>query len=237
MIQMVFFDIGDVLFDETPQHSWLFHTLLLTLRAHGKEVLWDDFNTTRKELAARGPNPEAAIKGALAAYCTNDSETDVLWHEARDRYQEMRRPRPFGLLLDGITPVLKELRQEFRLGIIANQHPPVAQAIADYGIADLFDVVIISEIVHLFKPDPAIFQYALGAAKLNGQEAIFVGDRPDNDIAPAKAAGMRTVRFRRGAQYVYFNPEGSEFQPDTTVTDVAQLVAAVRHVAAREEHG
>ncbi len=231
MIQMVLFDIGDVLFDETPQHSWLFHALLLTLRAHGKEVRWDDFNATRVALAARGPDPEAAIKGTLAAYCANASETEVLWHEARDQYQEMRRPRPFGLLLDGITPVLEDLRRDFRLGIVANQHPPVSRALADYGIAGLFDTVIISEIVHLFKPDPAIFRCALTQAGLTGPEAVFVGDRPDNDIGPARAAGMRTVRFKRGIQYVHYDPDDPALTPDATVTRAAARASAVRGVA------
>ena len=230
MIQIVFFDIGDVLFDESPQLSWLFHALLLTLRAHGKDVLWDDFNATRIALAARGPNPEAAIKDALAAYCVNTSETEVLWHQARDGYQQMRKPRPFGLLLDGITPVLQDLRRNFRLGIVANQHPPVAQAVADYGLAPLFDVTVISEIVNLFKPDPAIFQYALHEAGVAPDEAIFVGDRPDNDVGPAKAAGMKTVRFRRGLQYVHYNPDDPALTADETVADVSELAAAVRRV-------
>ncbi len=234
MIEMVLFDIGDVLFDETLQHSWLFHALLLALRAHGKDVLWDDFNATRKELAARGPNPEAAIKGTLAFYCTNDSETEVLWHEARDQYQAMRRPRPFGLLLNGITPVLEDLRRDFRLGIVANQHPPVFQALADYGIAGLFDTIIISEIVHLFKPDPAIFRCALTQAGLTGPQAVFVGDRPDNDVGPAKAAGMRTVRFRRGIQYVHYDPTDPALTADETVTEAGEIAPAVRRLAAQE---
>ena len=234
MIEMVLFDIGDVLFDETPQHAWLFHALLLTLRAHGKDVLWDDFNATRKELAARGPNPEAAIKGTLAAYCVNASETEVLWHEARDRYQAMRRPRPFGLLLDGITPVLEDLGRDFRLGIVANQHPPVFQALADYGIAGLFDTVIISEIVHLFKPDPAIFRCALEAAGLKGAQAVFIGDRPDNDVGPAKAVGMQTVRFRRGIQYIHYNPADPALVADATITETGEIAPAVRRLAAME---
>jgi HAD superfamily hydrolase (TIGR01549 family) len=229
---IIFFDIGDVLFDENGQHLWLFHALLLTLRAHGKDVLWDDFNATRKRLAAAGPNPEAAIKGALAFYCANDSETETLWHEARDGYQQMRRPRPYGQLLDGITPALQDLKRDFRLGIIANQHPPVQQAIEGYGIAGLFDVVIISEVVHLFKPDPAIFRAGLETARVPARDAVFVGDRPDNDIGPAKAAGMKTVRFKRGIQYVFFNPEDPALVADETVTDVSQLADAVRRVAA-----
>jgi len=231
MVKFVFFDIGDVLFDENAQHQWLFHALLLTLRAHGKNVLWDDFNATRQQLAALGPNPEAAIKGSLAAYCTNVSEAEVLWHEARDQYQQMRKPRPYGTLLDGITPVLQDLRKDFQLGIIANQHPPVAQAIENYGISFLFDVIVISEIVHLFKPDPAIFQYGLTKAGISPQEAIFVGDRPDNDVGPAKAAGMKTIRFKRGIQYIHFNPADPALIADATITDVAELADAVRKLA------
>jgi HAD superfamily hydrolase (TIGR01549 family) len=229
--QWVFFDIGDVLFNEDQQHLWLFHTLLLTLRAHGKDVFWDDFNAKRKELAVKGPNPEAAIKGTLAAYCANDSETEVLWHEARSQYEQMRKPRPFGLLLNGITPVLQDLKRDFHLGIIANQHPPVQQAIENYGIAPLFDVIVISEIVHLFKPDPAIFLYGLKEAGIMPPEAIFVGDRPDNDIGPAKAAGMKTVRFQRGVQYTLYNPSDPALTADETVMDVADLAAAVRRAA------
>ena len=229
--QFIFFDIGDVIFDENAQHQWLFHQLLLTLRAHGKDVLWDDFNATRKRLTAQGPNPEAAIKGSLAFYCVNDSETETLWHEARDLYQQMRRPRPFGQLLDGITPALMDLKQDFALGIIANQHPEVSEAIAGYGIEGLFDVVVISEIVHLFKPDPAIFQYGITEAKITPEEALFVGDRPDNDVGPAKAAGMKTVRFKRGIQYTLYNPTDPALIADETVETVEELAAAVRRVA------
>ena len=231
MVKFVFFDIGDVLFDENAQHQWLFHDLLLTLRRHGKDVLWDDFNATRKRLTAAGPNPEAAIKGALAFYCANESETEVLWHEARDLYHQMRKPRPYGQLLDGITPALEDLCRDFKLGIIANQHPPVKEAVENYGIAGLFDVIIISEIVHLFKPDPAIFQCGLDQAQIAPSDAVFVGDRPDNDIGPAKAAGMKTVRFQRGLQYIYYNPTDPALTADATVTNISELAAAVRRVA------
>lgn len=236
MAQWVFFDIGDVLFDENAQHQWLFHTLLQTLRAHGKSVEWDDFNQTRKRLVALGPNPEAAIKATLAFYCVNDSETETLWSEARHAYAEMRKPRPYGFLLDGITAVLHDLKQDFRLGIIANQHPPIAQALENYGVASLFDIIVISEAVHLFKPDPAIFRLALEQAHAAPDEAVFVGDRPDNDIAPAKALGMRTVRFRRGIQYIYFNPHNPAQTADFVAEDVSSLAQAVRQAAGLETH-
>ena len=92
-------------------------------------------------------------------------------------------------------------------------------------------MVVISEIVHLFKPDPAIFQYGLTEAKIAPEAAVFVGDRPDNDIGPAKAAGMKTVRFKRGMQYTLYNPDDPALIADETVETVAELAEAVRRVA------
>ena len=103
----------------------------------------------------------------------------------------------YGTLLDGITPVLQALRERFHLGIIANQHAEVLEAIEEYGIGPLFEVKIIDTLVGVSKPDAAIFHLALAQAGCDSSEAIMVGDRPDNDITPAKAMGLRTVRFQR----------------------------------------
>src|SRR6185312_7611570 len=115
---------------------------------------------------------------------------------------------------------------------VANQHPPVADALAEYGVDKLFDTIVISETVGLFKPDPAIFKLGLSNLGVDASESIFVGDRPDNDVKPAKALGMRTIRFKRGNQYVYFNPTTPEMTPDATITTIDELVGAVRKLAA-----
>ena len=231
MTKYIFFDIGDVIFNEDLQHIWMFHTLLATLRRHGAEVTWDEFDAHRISLAMTGPDPEAAIKESLRAFSPLPGEVDEYWHEARDLYEQMRKPRPYGLLLDGIEPVLRSLRNDYNLGIIANQHPEVMEGLRDYGIAPLFDVIVISEIVGLFKPDPAIFNYALEKTGISAEEAVFVGDRPDNDVRPAKALGFRTVRFRRGVQYTYYTPSDAAQTADATVSDVRELGRVIRSVA------
>ena len=234
MIKMVFFDVGDVLFDEDQQHRWFFHTLLATLRKHGKDVLWDDWNATRIALATAGPNPAKAMRGAVAAYCAGDDEAKQVWREAEEQYHQMRAPRQYGLLLDGVTPVLQDLRRDFRLGVIANQQTAVLESFSDYGIAGLFDVIVISEIVGLYKPDPAIFQYGLDQAGVAAAEVIYVGDRADNDVAPAKALGMKTIRFHRGVHYGLYNPDDPAQTADLTIFDVSEMAAAVRRLAAED---
>jgi FMN phosphatase YigB (HAD superfamily) len=95
--------------------------------------------------------------------------------------------------------VLRELRGAgFRLGVLANQPASARADLERAGIAALCDGVWLSEAVGLAKPNPAFFRIALDAWTLAPGSVAYVGDRPDNDVAPAKGLGLATVRLRRG---------------------------------------
>ena len=52
------------------------------------------------------------------------------------------------------------------------------------------------------KPDPHVFRLLTARLKMRGvraKHALMVGDRLDNDIEPAKAAGWQTWRFAKQA--------------------------------------
>ncbi|TAJ84829.1 MAG: hypothetical protein EPO50_18355 [Reyranella sp.] len=55
---------------------------------------------------------------------------------------------------------------------------------------------------------------------------LFVGDRLDTDIAPAKASGMTTIQFRSG-RWRRQRPRTEAETPDAVVTDVPELDAAI----------
>jgi putative hydrolase of the HAD superfamily len=57
-------------------------------------------------------------------------------------------------------------------------------------------------------------------------EFVFVGDRLDKDIAPAKAQGMVTIQFRSG-RWRKQRPRSEAETPDAVVTDVRELEAAI----------
>lgn len=48
------------------------------------------------------------------------------------------------------------------------------------------------------KPDPAFFEQVIKAAPGDPEEILYVGDHRDNDLVPAKAAGLRAAIIRRG---------------------------------------
>ncbi|HET9242733.1 MAG TPA: HAD family hydrolase, partial [Gaiella sp.] len=48
------------------------------------------------------------------------------------------------------------------------------------------------------KPDPSFFERLVALSGAAAHEVAYVGDRADNDVLPALAAGMVAVHLRRG---------------------------------------
>ena len=93
---------------------------------------------------------------------------------------------------------MEQLGQEYKLGIIANQLPGLEERLNALGILDYFSAIFSSADLGLAKPDPAIFRLALQKTNCLPQQAIMIGDRLDNDIAPARRIGMKTIWVKQG---------------------------------------
>ena len=93
--------------------------------------------------------------------------------------------------------VLSGLRERgLRTGLLSNTHWPRAlheRWLADAGLLELLDVrLYTSDLAHL-KPHPEAFGALLREVGVAAQEAVFVGDRPRDDVWGASRVGMRTV--------------------------------------------
>jgi putative hydrolase of the HAD superfamily len=84
--------------------------------------------------------------------------------------------------------------------------------------------VWLSAVVGRAKPDPAFFTMALAAWGLPADRVAYVGDRPDNDVAPARALGLLTVRVLTGPHAAQV-PRSDAERPDREVADLAEAVA------------
>ncbi len=126
--------------------------------------------------------------------------------------------------IDGLLRRVHE--RGVKLGIVANQPVAVVPRLQRAGIADVFAYTGISGATGVRKPDPRAFQAAADALSTTAAECIMVGDRIDNDIAPAKALGMATILFRSG-RHRRQKPRTPAEAPDAIVTDVPELEAAI----------
>ena len=112
--------------------------------------------------------------------------------------------------------VLAALSGKYRIGIIANQHPGSEARLQKWGLLKFISLCLPSAETGLSKPDLAFFQLAMEKSGCLPEHAVMVGDRLDNDIAPAKSLGWRTIRVQQG----YFRsqiPMGAEQEPDFEV--------------------
>jgi putative hydrolase of the HAD superfamily len=83
-----------------------------------------------------------------------------------------------------------------RLGFVSNTitMPPLMDArLTDFALRQYADVAIYSVAVGHRKPNPAIYQAALGALGVAADDVLFVGDRVREDVRGPQAVGMRAV--------------------------------------------
>lgn len=79
--------------------------------------------------------------------------------------------------------------------LLSNAPASLPQHLEQLGIADAFDVIVVSGREGLMKPDPAIFELALARVGVLAEEAVFVDDFRMN-VAAARQVGLQAIRFR-----------------------------------------
>ena len=181
MIRAVFFDVGETLVDETRQWTswaeWLGVTPLTFCAAlgaviergeHHRRVF--DYFRPGLDVAAEDARRQAAGRGYAI--------------EARDLYPDA-------------LPVLAALQaQGLKVGIAGNQPEQAEAALSNAGVAA--DYLASSARWGVEKPSPRFLEKIAEMASLPPHEIAYVGDRLDNDVLPARAAGMFAVFLVRG---------------------------------------
>lgn len=94
--------------------------------------------------------------------------------------------------------VLRELRDRgLRIALLSNTHWPRSfheHFLERDGLVELIDARLYSSELRHMKPHPSVFLEALAAVGVTDPaRAVFVGDRPYDDISGARAVGMHTV--------------------------------------------
>ena len=96
------------------------------------------------------------------------------------------------------VPALRALRdRDLRLVAVSNWDCSLPRVLENCGLDGLLDGTITSAEAGARKPDPAIFAPALELAGCAPEEALHVGDTADEDVAGARAAGIRPLLIDR----------------------------------------
>ena len=138
-----------------------------------------------------------------------------------DRYGAFRST---DLYPDALRAIDRLRAAGYRLAITANQPARRHAELEALGVR--VEAMAMSDAMGVAKPDPAFFGRTLELIGSPNPSAVaYVGDRVDNDVEPAAAAGMRAVWIRRGPWgFLHQDREG---RADLVVRTLDELVERI----------
>jgi len=120
------------------------------------------------------------------------SQMDAAWEKIQKATEDYWIP------IDNVHDVLKTLKNNaLRMGVISNWDSTARNLLRHHGLIDYFDHCIISSEVGIDKPDPEIFNLAMGTADVAPQECVYIGDNYYDDAVGSRKAGMQTIIINR----------------------------------------
>ncbi|WP_320784364.1 HAD family hydrolase [Streptomyces sp. CRN 30] len=213
MIRAVVFDVGECLVDETREYGtwadWLgvprhtFHAMFGAVIAQGRDYreVFQEFRPGFDLYAEREARAEAGQPEHFG-------EADV-YQDVRDALAALRA--------DGMW-----------LGIAGNQTVRAGDLLRSLFSGDV-DLIGTSDDWGASKPDPTFFHRVAEAVPADADETLYVGDRVDNDIRPAVAAGMHTTLVRRGPwATIQWNSEEAEKLPTFRIESLLELSGLIK---------
>jgi N-acetyl-D-muramate 6-phosphate phosphatase len=212
-VRAVVFDVGETLLDDTREFG-----------------AWADWIGVPRHTFS-------AVLGAVTADGRNNAETFQYFRPGFNLAEERLRREQAGVgeqfgeedLYPDVRPALTELRgMGLWVGIAGNQTARAGQVLRGMGLPA--DLIATSAEWNAAKPDPAFFaRVAEAAPVVDAAEVVYVGDHRDNDLGPAKAAGMRAAFIRRGPWgYLWADDPKVRALADWSIDSLAELPALIR---------
>jgi putative hydrolase of the HAD superfamily len=216
VIAAVLFDLDDTLY---PQAAWLAGAwAAVAARGATLGLSEPDLLAALDAVAALGTDRGRIIDRALERCGYSNGTVAPLVEAFR-----MHAPAVIDCY-PGVVEELRELTALVPVGIVTDGDPGIQRGKVR-ALRLTVDVVVCSDEdgrAHR-KPDPLPFRCALDALGVDGSRAVFVGDRPDKDVAGAIAVGMRTVRVRTG-EYASLPDEPAPWRSVATAADAIRLL-------------
>jgi|SRR5712664_280808 len=214
MINAVVFDVGETLIDETREYG-----------------TWADWLGVPRHTFS-------AMFGAVIA--SGGDYREVFQHFApgfildaeRVRRTQAGQSEMFGEddLYPDARPSMEALRtMGVWVGVAGNQTSRAGEILRKLDLPA--DLIATSEDWGASKPHESFFRALIAASPCEADRIVYVGDRLDNDLKPAKAAGMRTVYIRRGPWgYIWERHSEMAAVADWRVVSLAELPPIVAEV-------
>ncbi|QZY19006.1 HAD family hydrolase [Streptomyces decoyicus] len=219
MIRAVVFDVGECLVDETREYG-----------------TWADWLGVPRHTFA-------AMFGAVIAQGRDYREVFQEFRPGFDLYEQREaraavgKPEHFDEsdLYSDVRPALAQLRGDgLWLGIAGNQTVRAGGILRSLFINEV-DLIGTSDDWGASKPDLLFFERVADVVPFVNDQILYVGDRVDNDLRPAVAAGMHTALVHRGPwATIQWNTVEARELPTFRIESLMELPEAIAKFNERE---
>ncbi|MFI4934535.1 MAG: HAD family hydrolase [Caulobacterales bacterium] len=214
MISTVVFDVGETLVDETRHWGewadWLDVPRLTMFAALGVVIERRQHHHRAFDLVRPGIDLAAETARRRAAGWTYGLARTDFYPDA--------------------LPCLTALKAAgYRIGVAGNQPEEAEAALAAADVKA--DFVASSARWGVEKPAAAFFEKLARAAGVDPAAIAYVGDRVDNDVVPAKRAGMLAIFIRRGPWGIAQASWPEAAQADIRLETLAELAGALKQAS------
>ncbi|MBP7005541.1 HAD family hydrolase [Patescibacteria group bacterium] len=192
-IDWIFFDVGDVLIDESGYTRWKQNTVLQSVRAYQGTLLQEDVERVWTSASAQ---PGSLMQNAARLLLPKTEDADKAIQFIKDKSAEMNEARKMQTVYPEALDTVRLLSETYRLGILANQPVETKQMLANAGLLEYFTSTNLSGDYPFQKPDPRYFLQTLQDAGADVSRSVLVDDNIERGLAPAKQIGMRTVWYK-----------------------------------------
>ncbi len=218
-LQAVLFDLDDTLYPEREYVRSGFRAaaaraerMLGIPRENGFKELWGYFeagvrgNTYNTWLESHGLDAERWVPELVTEYRTH--APDIQLHQ-------------------GVSELLEELADHYRLGLITEGHTVSQQnKLKALGLETVFEAVVITDMDEraFWKPHTRPYLTALEQLGITPEKSVYIGDNPRKDFFGARQLGMHTVRVQwpQGLN-TDLQPETPEHAADMSLPDLSAL--------------
>jgi putative hydrolase of the HAD superfamily len=155
---------------------------------------------------------------SLSALGIDDPE---LARKLADSYGDEKEKATF--VFPGATETIIRFKNEgIRLALVTNgSSEGQRRKIDKFGLAPLFDCILVEGEFGIGKPDERCFTHVLGLLDVDSSEAWMVGDRLEHDIRGAQKAGIYAIWVDWRGEGL---PESSPVQPDRIIRSITEFL-------------
>ena len=184
MITAIIFDFGRVISAQKPLFLFRKYEDELGLEPGTINSIMFDSEAWQEALVGRKTVEQFWYEIGPELGLNSDDEVDAFRH----RYHADEA------INEGVLELIHRLHGNYKLAVLSNSPPGLAQWLADWNVLNFFDVIFCSGDEGIAKPDPTAFELTLKRLGVKPDEAVFVDDTREH-VEAARKLGLQGIFF------------------------------------------